>query len=428
LNTISIGHFLFSTLFFLPPASAEIKSLTINSDTRSMILFEKFGFTLRGHITISVSSIVVISSSQPESSRLGFFLVNDDALLEVNIEIQQNPSFCVLDSGYIYRLFTFRDLSPPPSSSFNRSFPVFAPNEYTLFFADCAHETYVSMVVYTEIFNLNYDGSKDYLSVGQTQLPSIFFLFFFAYLSFFTIWVYKCYTNKSSTHCIHLLMAVLLITKSLNLLCAAEDKHYLKVTGISHGWKLLFYIFQSIRVVLVFTIIVLIGAGWSFLKPFLQDREKKVLMIVIPLQVLANLAFAVIGEADLLFLLVDIICGCAVIFPLNWFIRSLEETAKADGKISRNLAKLTLFKRFYIVLIVYLGVTRIILFALRIITAYKYQWVSNAVEEITSFAFFIVMFYMFRPVEKNECFALDEKEEEEEEAVEIPLRDEVFEL
>jgi hypothetical protein len=126
-------------------------------------------------------------------------------------------------------------------------------------------------------------------------------------------------------------------------------------------------------------------------------------------------------------LLVDIICGCAVIFPLNWFIRSLEETSKADGKTLRNLAKLTLFKRFYIVLIVYLGVTRIILFTLRIITAYKYQWVSNAVEETTSFAFFIVMFYMFRPVEKNKCFALDEKEEEEEEAVEIPLRDEVFE-
>ncbi|KAI5435226.1 Protein CANDIDATE G-PROTEIN COUPLED REPTOR 7 [Lathyrus oleraceus] len=137
-----------------------------------------------------------------------------------------------------------------------------------LFFANCAPQTSVSMVVRTEIFNLESDGSKDYLSAGQTQLPSI----------------------------IHLLMAVLLLMKALNLICAAEDKHYVKVTGLPHGWDVLFYIFQFIRVVVLFTVIVLIGTGWSFLKPFLQDREKKVSMIVIPLQVLANLASVVIGE------------------------------------------------------------------------------------------------------------------------------------
>ncbi|GLJ05916.1 hypothetical protein SUGI_0028160 [Cryptomeria japonica] len=37
-------------------------------------------------------------------------------------------------------------------------------------------------------------------------------------------------------------------------------------------------------------------AGWSFLKPYLQEREKKVLMIVIPLQVFANIASIVIDE------------------------------------------------------------------------------------------------------------------------------------
>ena len=112
-------------------------------------------------------------------------------------------------------------------------------------------------------------------------------------------------------------MAVLLLMKVLNLICAAEDKHYVKVTGLPHGWDVLFYIFQFIRVVVLFTVIVLIGTGWSFLKPFLQDREKKVLMIVIPLQVLANLASVVMGETgpfikdwvtwNPVFLLVDIL-------------------------------------------------------------------------------------------------------------------------
>ncbi|XP_058756651.1 protein CANDIDATE G-PROTEIN COUPLED RECEPTOR 7-like [Vicia villosa] len=429
---------LFSTLLLLSPSSAEIKSLTITTDTRPMILFEKFGFNHKGHVNISVSSVSVAllsSSSQPESSRLGFFLLNEETLLQVLIEIQQNPSFCVLDSHYIFRLFTFRDLSPPPSASFSRSYPVTSPNEYSLFFANCAPQTSVSMVVRTEIFNLDSDGSKDYLSAGQTQLPSIFFLFFLAYLTFFVFWVYTCYTNKHSVHRIHLLMAVLLLMKALNLICAAEDKHYVKVTGLPHGWDVLFYIFQFIRVVVLFTVIVLIGTGWSFLKPFLQDREKKVLMIVIPLQVLANLASVVIGETgpfikdwvtwNQVFLLVDIICCCAIIFPIVWSIRSLRETSKTDGKASRNLAKLTLFRQFYIVVIGYLYFTRIVVFALRTIAAYKYQWVSNAAEETASLVFYIVMFYMFRPVEKNEYFVLDE---EEEEAAEIALRDEEFEL
>ncbi|KAL6575804.1 hypothetical protein OROHE_000785 [Orobanche hederae] len=75
-----------------------------------------------------------------------------------------------------------------------------------------------------------------------------------------------------------------------------SDKHYVKVTGTPHGWDVLFYIFQFIRVVLLFTVIVSIGTGWSFFKPALQKNEKKVLMIVIPLQVLANIASIVIGE------------------------------------------------------------------------------------------------------------------------------------
>ncbi|WJX15710.1 hypothetical protein P8452_05818 [Trifolium repens] len=52
-----------------------------------------------------------------------------------------------------------------------------------------------------------------------------------------------------------------------------------------------------------------------------------------------------------------------------------------DGEVSSNLAKLTLFKQFYIVIIGYLCLTRIIVFVLRTIVAYDYQWMSNAAEE-----------------------------------------------
>ena len=125
------------------------------------------------------------------------------------------------------------------------------------------------------------------------------------------------------------------------------------------------------------------------------------------------------------FLLIDVICCCAVLFPIIWSIRSLRETSKTDGKAARNLAKLSLFRQFYIVVIGYLYFTRIVVYALKTIASYKYRWVSVAVEETASVAFYIFMFYMFRPVERNQYFVLDD---EEEEAAEAALREEEFEL
>jgi hypothetical protein len=39
------------------------------------------------------------------------------------------------------------------------------------------------------------------------------------------------------------------------------------------------------RGLLFFGVVVLIGTGWSYMKPFIDDRTRQVLMIVIPLQV-----------------------------------------------------------------------------------------------------------------------------------------------
>ena len=40
----------------------------------------------------------------------------------------------------------------------------------------------------------------------------------------------------------------------------------------------------------------LIGTGWSYLKVFLADKEKKILMVVIPLQVMAEVAIIILDE------------------------------------------------------------------------------------------------------------------------------------
>ncbi|XP_010489726.1 PREDICTED: uncharacterized protein LOC104767390 [Camelina sativa] len=352
-------------LFAATRTTAEIKSLTISDDSRPMILFEKFGFTQSGHVSVSVSSVSVVSSSSvpiPDPSRLGFFLMSEESLLQVVLEIQQNPNFCVLDSNYVLHLFTFHDLSPPPGSKYEHLYPVVSPNEYSLFFVNCVPETKVSMKVRTEMYNLDPSGSKDYLPAGSTRLPGLYFFFSLGYLAFLGLWGYACFVNKRVVHRIHVLMAALLL-------------------------------------VLANIASIVIGETGPFIKDWVTWNQ--------------------------IFLLVDIVCCCAILFPIVWSIRSLRETSKTDGKAARNLAKLTLFRQFYIVVIGYLYFTRIVVFALKTIAAYKYQWVSNAAEEIASLAFYMLMFYMFRPVEKNEYFVLDE---EEEEAAELALKEDDFEL
>ena len=48
--TIIFSSLLFVFIFFSPSVVAEIKTLSILSDSRPMILFEKFGFTHTGHV------------------------------------------------------------------------------------------------------------------------------------------------------------------------------------------------------------------------------------------------------------------------------------------------------------------------------------------------------------------------------------------
>ncbi|VAH81560.1 unnamed protein product [Triticum turgidum subsp. durum] len=261
------------------------------------------------------------------------------------------------------------------------------------------------MEVRTDMYNTNPDGSKDYLSVGQAPVPTIYAFFALGYVAFLAAWLYlTLYHNRLSAHRIHHLMSCLLLARMLYCISAAEDQHYIRVAGSSHGWDVMFYLFQLVKGVILFAVIALIGTGWSFLKPFLQDKEKKVLMVVIPLQVAANIAAAVV---------------------VVWSMRSLRESSKTDGKAARTLAKLTLFRQFYVVVIGYLYFTRIIVYALKTITNYKYRWVSVAAEEVATMAFYMFMFYMFKPAERNQYFALDDDEEE---AAEMALREEEFEL
>jgi len=100
-----------------------------------------------------------------------------------------------------------------------------------------------------------------------------------------------------------------------------------------------------------------------------------------------------------IFISVDIICGCIVTFIIQSCLKGLKEVAYSRTKGSRRdlwcYLKLIVFKRFYVILVVYLVLIRVLHFVLTRITKYSFKWVVSLTHEIITIIFYIVMFYMF---------------------------------
>jgi G protein-coupled receptor 107 len=87
----------------------------------------------------------------------------------------------------------------------------------------------------------------------------------------------------------------------------------------------------------------------SFVKPFLGEKEKKVFFGVLFLQVIDNIALLVVQETtpgtnaymtwENLFRFVDMCCCAAILFPIVWQIRALEEVVQENDKAVRTIEK-----------------------------------------------------------------------------------------
>ncbi|KAF8006844.1 hypothetical protein BT93_K0994 [Corymbia citriodora subsp. variegata] len=408
-------------VFLISHSNADIKTQSLTSDHRPLILLHKFAFTYSGRVTVSASDVSVVSPCRTtDPSRLGFILVSDEALPQVLLEFQHNPRFCILDSHYAVTLFTLRDLSPPPHSFFNGTYHATYFGERSLYFANCRPEAHVSMNVLTELYNLDFDGSKNYLSHGQSRLIPLFFVFSLAYFFLLVLWAYYCYCKKKSTNRLHHLITGLITVKSLSLICAGLDKYFVQLTGLSHGWEILF---EVARVVSSLIITALIINGFLFFKQFLPEKKAKVWTIPVALQVLSNLAFpfvvmmrpngALVPALVLAFVLVllDMICTCTILVTAGRSIWLLKEVAKTDEKVAIRLAKIKKFALVYVLAICYFYVVPMVAVALRTFMALKYEWVSNAVEEAANLTMYVVTLRLFRPVNDYTILAQDEKEE-----------------
>lgn len=81
------------------------------------------------------------------------------------------------------------------------------------------------------------------------------------------------------------MMTVLLVFKTLSMLFESIRYHYLGLTGAAEAWSIVYYLFAFLKGITLFVVMLLIGSGWSLIKPFLHSRDKKIIVVVLSLQV-----------------------------------------------------------------------------------------------------------------------------------------------
>ena len=230
------------------------------------------------------------------------------------------------------------------------------------------------------------------------------------------LWSGVVFVARKNAHRIHYFMIVLVFFKALTLLSQFGMFHLIRTTGHPEGWNIAFYIFTFMRGVLFFVVVILIGTGWSYMKPLLGDNEKRILIFVIPLQVFAEVALVTLDENSPavqgwftwrdVFHVIDIICCCAILFPIVWSINHLKEAAETHGKAARNLVKMRMFREFYVIVVCYIYFTMICVYLLRSTLSYRYVWLSDAAGELATLAFYVLTALKFRPHAENPYFAV----------------------
>ncbi|XP_030386522.1 protein GPR107 [Scaptodrosophila lebanonensis] len=294
---------------------------------------------------------------------------------------------------------------------------------YNLYFHACPNYRNPKIVSFNVDIEENNNGN--YLSAGEMPLPALYFMMSLLFFLSGLFWVFILKKSKHTVYKIHYLMAVLVFLKSLSLMFHSINYHFIEKRGEHvETWAILYYIAHLLKGAVLFITIVLIGTGWTFIKHILSDKDKKIFMIVIPLQVLANVAQIITDESDQsdaefrtwrnIFFFVDLLCCGAILFPIVWSIRHLHEASATDGKAAINLRKLKLFRQFYIMIVCYIYFTRIIVDLLQMTVVFQYAWLDEMFREMATYVFFVLTGYKFRPVSSHPYFTVPDDDDDEE--------------
>ncbi|EAW69069.1 hCG1811164, isoform CRA_d [Homo sapiens] len=263
----------------------------------------------------------------------------------------------------------------------------------------------------------NPDG---FLSAAEMPLFKLYMVMSACFLAAGIFWVSILCRNTYSVFKIHWLMAALAFTKSISLLFHSINYYFINSQGHPiEGLAVMYYIAHLLKGALLFITIALIGSGWAFIKYVLSDKEKKVFGIVIPMQVLANVAYIIIesreeGASDYvlwkeILFLVDLICCGAILFPV--VCGSEPGQAEAVPALLCHVLAPRLLAPLQVICYVYF--TRIIAILLQVAVPFQWQWLYQLLVEGSTLAFFVLTGYKFQPTGNNPYLQLPQEDEED---------------
>uniref|UniRef100_A0A8I3WHJ6 G protein-coupled receptor 107 n=1 Tax=Callithrix jacchus TaxID=9483 RepID=A0A8I3WHJ6_CALJA len=452
------------------PGLGRVHHLALKDDVRHKVHLNTFGFFKHGYMVVNVSSLSV---NEPEDKgvTIGFSLdrTKNDGFSSY---LDEDVNYCILKKESVSVTLLILDISrsevtiksPPeagtqlPKIIFSRDEKVLGQSQepnvnpvsagsqtqktqeksfsvhnndgavsfqfffnistddqeglYSLYFHKCLRNELPSdKFSFSLDIDITEKNPDSYLSAGEIPLPKLYISMAFFFFLSGTIWIHILRKRRNDVFKIHWLMAALPFTKSLSLVFHAIDYHYISSQGFPiEGWAVVYYITHLLKGALLFITIALIGTGWAFIKHILSDKDKKIFMIVIPLQVLANVAYIIIESTeegtteyglwkDSLFL-VDLLCCGAILFPVVWSIRHLQEASATDGKGK--------FPR----IVCYIYFTRIIAFLLKLAVPFQWKWLYQLLDETATLVFFVLTGYKFRPASDNPYLQLSQEEDD----------------
>lgn len=419
--------------------------LVLDNEKREYFIVSTFGLLQDGVISVSISDY----SHSGELRAVGFS-IHRSPEESTQYNLNQNQFSCFLSSSssldantILVPLNTSTGTFQRPLNNFSGVTLTFLDNTanstttmlvsvsevgiediYTLAFHICSKSPSSPAGVTMKLSIVEMNSGPEYLGAGESALPAVYFTMASIFGTMLLIWIFVLYKCRASPnfHKVHWLMFVLVMCKFLALLFHAIDYHYISTTGVPiEGWAIPYYIFYFSRGILLFVTVLLIGAGFGFIKHALSDREKKLILFVLSLQVLSNVSFIVLEETSegtidrttwrSIGLLVDLACCAAILFPVIWSIRHLRESSQIDGKAEISLQKLRLFRRFYVMVLTYIYATRILVYLIQSTIPFRYTWTAALLDEIITVVFYVSTGYMFSPMPDNKYFLLPQEED-----------------
>jgi hypothetical protein len=417
------------------PAAAWNYTLNVKNDERRVIDLGVFGFNDNGRMDFTVNDLEMpdAAAAAAKGEKIGFTL----DMVETATFARQEKNYAKSEGAKQHLCFVDDELVRPKNrfmiplqdalatgaaAGSKVSFKIEVPGLYALFFYNCKKITKeasppvkVSFRVSVVQYNL-FNGAASFLAVGDTNLPTMYLCFGALFAIGLVAWHKALQAQPTRVFAVHYCMYVLMLLKALSLLLEAAVYHHRKETGaLRDSIDYMYYFVNTLKGLLLFTVILLLGSGWSVMKPFLGERDKQVLLAIIPLQVIVNVAMAILEESSEgnaawarwqeLLRIVDVVCCCAILLPVVWSIKTLKDAAGVSGKAQRNLQKLKQFRTFYILVIAFIYFTRIVIALIDNALPFLMTWASRFLYEAAAVLFYSFCGIRFRPIEPESLFA-----------------------